>query len=315
MPVTNYYTVQGEIIGERTVGQSRLDYIPDALGSVVATVDQTLTVKITARYKPYGADLATTGTTTKLGWFGEFGFRTQPSPHSNISASAWTYSTLDGTWTTPVELWPRRRPYVLGSGKPTRRPHPVQLKPSPLSPVNGAGISGGFNYGAYCGPSVQQNPAWNVKPQDCIDACCKVHDRCLEAQYGAGFSEGQAHSCCDAGLANCVSAKLKLGCCPESPTPWGCRYAGETIGAVFDILGNFVYSKWLYQCNCVPASLYEHYSTINWGSPCAIHPLKRSVWSSVYNCSSAPVSGTAGPPARSGEPGTVWGPGTHPTYG
>jgi hypothetical protein len=49
MAVT-YYTVNGEIIGEHTAGSSRLDYLPDALGSVIATVDQTLTLQSTARY-------------------------------------------------------------------------------------------------------------------------------------------------------------------------------------------------------------------------------------------------------------------------
>jgi hypothetical protein len=34
MPVTNYYTVNGEIIGEKTTGGSRVDYLTDALGSV-----------------------------------------------------------------------------------------------------------------------------------------------------------------------------------------------------------------------------------------------------------------------------------------
>ena len=73
MAVTNYYTVNGEIIGEHTAGQSRLDYLPDALGSVVGTVDQTLTIKSTARYKPYGAGLSSTGTQVKYGWNGRSG--------------------------------------------------------------------------------------------------------------------------------------------------------------------------------------------------------------------------------------------------
>jgi hypothetical protein len=39
MLVTNYYTVNGEIIGEKTTGGSRVDYLTDALGSVMATVN------------------------------------------------------------------------------------------------------------------------------------------------------------------------------------------------------------------------------------------------------------------------------------
>jgi hypothetical protein len=40
MPTTYFYTVDSEIIGEHTAGQSRIDYLTDALGSIVATVDQ-----------------------------------------------------------------------------------------------------------------------------------------------------------------------------------------------------------------------------------------------------------------------------------
>ena len=39
MPVTNYHTVNGEIIGETTSGV-RTDYLVDALGSVTGTVNQ-----------------------------------------------------------------------------------------------------------------------------------------------------------------------------------------------------------------------------------------------------------------------------------
>ena len=62
MPVTNYYTVNGEIIGERTAGSPRVDYLTDALSSVAATVNQSAQVVNTYRYKPYGALLAKTGT-------------------------------------------------------------------------------------------------------------------------------------------------------------------------------------------------------------------------------------------------------------
>jgi len=55
MATTYYYTVNDEIIGEYAIGSSHLDYLTDALGSVVATIDQNLTFQGTARYKPYGA--------------------------------------------------------------------------------------------------------------------------------------------------------------------------------------------------------------------------------------------------------------------
>ena len=60
MAVTNYHTLNGEIIAE-TTGGVRTDYLTDALGSVVATVNQSAQVVNTYRYKPYGAQLAKTG--------------------------------------------------------------------------------------------------------------------------------------------------------------------------------------------------------------------------------------------------------------
>lgn len=38
--VTNYYSVNGEKLGKKTTGGSRIDYLTDALGSVTATVRQ-----------------------------------------------------------------------------------------------------------------------------------------------------------------------------------------------------------------------------------------------------------------------------------
>jgi hypothetical protein len=85
MGTTYYYTVNDEIIGEHTLGQSRLDYVTDALGSVIARVDQTLTVQSTARYKPYGALLSQTGTQPKYGWVGSPGYRKTGS--GNVSGN------------------------------------------------------------------------------------------------------------------------------------------------------------------------------------------------------------------------------------
>ncbi len=100
MAVTNYYTVNREIIGEHTTGQSRLDFLCDALGSVVATVDQTQTVKSTARYKPYGTDLATTGTQLSFGWIGSYGYRRTGRPHADVYVRARHPATGQVRWTS-----------------------------------------------------------------------------------------------------------------------------------------------------------------------------------------------------------------------
>ncbi len=131
MAVTNYYTVYGEIIGEHTTGQSRLDYLCDALGSVVSTVDQTQTVKSTARYKPYGADLATTGPQPVYGWVGSFGSRKTGRPHSEIYNQARHLGCAAGRWTTVDPIWPFQMAYVYVLDSPVTTIDPSGLDPCP----------------------------------------------------------------------------------------------------------------------------------------------------------------------------------------
>ena len=112
MPTTYYYTVDSEIIGEHTAGQSRIDYLTDAIGSVVATVDQSQTVTSTARYKPYGEDLAVTGTRPVFGWNGMSGYRRTGRPHAQEYVRNRIMSTTDGRWTTVDPMWPGEMAYT-----------------------------------------------------------------------------------------------------------------------------------------------------------------------------------------------------------
>ena len=100
MPVTNYYTVNREIIGERTTGSPRVDYLTDALGSVTATVNQSAQVVNTYRYKPYGALLAKTGTgpDPAFGWVGSQGYRPTKQNFSDFYVRARHYDSTMGRW-------------------------------------------------------------------------------------------------------------------------------------------------------------------------------------------------------------------------
>jgi RHS repeat-associated protein len=129
MATTYYYTANSEIIGEHTAGASRLDYLRDALGSVVGTIDQTLTVKSTARLKPYGADLATTGTTPSYGFTGNTGSRRTGRPHTDLYNRARHIGVEEGRWTTVNQLWPSEAAYAYAKVSPTTLVDPFGLKP------------------------------------------------------------------------------------------------------------------------------------------------------------------------------------------
>jgi len=101
MPVTNYYTIDGSLIGEATAGV-RTDYLTDALGSVTATVDSSGNLLNTYRYKPYGEQLAKTGIAAdpKFTWVGSLGYRQTGRKHSDVHVRARHYGTSAGRWTT-----------------------------------------------------------------------------------------------------------------------------------------------------------------------------------------------------------------------
>lgn len=136
MPVTNCYSANGEIIGEHTFGLSRLDYVTDGLGSVVATVYQTLTVKSTARYKPSGADLATSGTQPAFGFTGSTGSRRTGLPYSDLYNQARHLGTSVGRWTTSDPIWPVEPAYTYVRANPTTLVDPSGMDPCQGRPCN-----------------------------------------------------------------------------------------------------------------------------------------------------------------------------------
>ena len=107
MAVTNYYSINGQIIGESTNGV-RTDYLTDALGSVTGTVNQSGVVINTYRYKPYGDLLSKTGTGADpaFGWVGTQGYKQTQKKFSNFYVRARHYGSAQGKWTTkdPIGL-------------------------------------------------------------------------------------------------------------------------------------------------------------------------------------------------------------------
>ena len=102
MPVLNYYSLGGQIVGEKPSGGNRRDYLTDALGSVVGTVTSTGAVENTYRYKPYGGLLARTGVASDPSflWVGSQGYRQTGKKYSDVYVRARHYSSDVGRWTT-----------------------------------------------------------------------------------------------------------------------------------------------------------------------------------------------------------------------
>ncbi len=191
MAVTNYYTVGGEIIGERTAGQSRLDYIPDALGSVVATVDQTLTVKSTARFKPYGADLATTGTQPLYGWAGKKGYRKSGRPYSDSYARRRHEDVHSGRWTTVDPIWPVEGAYDYCWSSPTRWTDASGLRPTPSCFAWQAPLPTDINCDSATNESVYSYCDWCYHSRNVFIDCYQQCDAIASAYYDKCASEGR----------------------------------------------------------------------------------------------------------------------------
>src|SRR5689334_22265100 len=123
MPVTNYYTVNGEIIGEKTAGGTRTDYLTDALGSVIGTANQSAQVVNTYRYKPYGAQLAKTGAGADpaFRWVGNQGYRQTGKKWSDVYVRARHYGSTTGRWTSIDPLWPNQPQYDYAAAGPNVR--------------------------------------------------------------------------------------------------------------------------------------------------------------------------------------------------
>jgi RHS repeat-associated protein len=125
-----YYTVNGEIIGEQTTGQERIDYLTDPLGNVTATIDQNAKVLNRYTYKPFGELLSKTGTAPdpKFLWVGAHGYRQTGKKYADVYVRARHYDTRTGRWTTRDPLWPGESAYGYGGGSPTKRVDPMGMQ-------------------------------------------------------------------------------------------------------------------------------------------------------------------------------------------
>lgn len=167
MAVTNYYTMNGQIVGESTSGV-RTAYHRDALGSVVATTDQNQSVTATARCAAYGTAFATSGNYAALrfGWCGTLGYRkTQRSGIGLVQSEAYVrarhYSASASRWTTTDPADEDGNLYGYGESSPVTLVDPTGMLSSRMTSNN-------FQTATHCGDVV--NAEWTFtlsKPAPC----------------------------------------------------------------------------------------------------------------------------------------------------
>jgi RHS repeat-associated protein len=166
MPVTNYHTVNGEIIGETTTGSPRVDYLTDALGSVTATVNQSAQVVNTYRYTPYGSTLAKTGPgpDPAFGWVGTKGYRPTGNPFSNFYVRKRHADSATGRWPAMDPIRHRLRGtngYVYARNRPAIIVDPSGLYPPVITNPGFPGVPPGtIQWPGTGGPT----PPWLPNP-------------------------------------------------------------------------------------------------------------------------------------------------------
>lgn len=127
MAIKTYINAGGEIFGEVS-GGTRKNYARDALGSVVAVTDAANNKVYSARYKPYGSTLTSTGTEPSFTWAGSLGYlKAAGVIHSEFSVRARFYSSRSARWTRIDPLWPNESAHGYVSACPASRSDPTGL--------------------------------------------------------------------------------------------------------------------------------------------------------------------------------------------
>jgi RHS repeat-associated protein len=220
MATTNYYSVEGGLLGQKGVG-SRLDVGLDALGSVVSTIDNSGQIDNMYRYKPFGDQLVKTGSGVdpSFKWNGSTGYFHQSVGPYYVRARHYDAST--SAWTTVDRYWPEEPAYVYCGSNPTTLVDSDGLRPS----VDSNSCSGCTRLGA----PVQQKydriinlfcdklGRTGSKERACIKACAVAHGDVV-------FSCLEKHFCGSSIVISCSAAGLCDNVAKRPPRcPPGCR--------------------------------------------------------------------------------------------
>ncbi|MBC8066383.1 MAG: RHS repeat-associated core domain-containing protein [Chlorobia bacterium] len=115
MGVTNYYSVDGEMVGDYD-GVDHRDYLRDAVGSVTRITGGT-----TQRYMPFGQDRVVDLhlPRPRFGWIGVYGYEATYLRYSHHYVKTRHYDPNIARWTTVDPLWPSEPAYTYAGNNPT----------------------------------------------------------------------------------------------------------------------------------------------------------------------------------------------------
>lgn len=130
MAITNYYSVTGQVIGERISAGSRTNYAVDALGSVTGTLVGD-SLQNAYSYKPYGSVLDRTGAGPDpwFLWGGSVGYQSTVRAWTECYVRARHLSTALSQWTTRDDSWPLQPPYRYLNNNPLLATDPSGFGP------------------------------------------------------------------------------------------------------------------------------------------------------------------------------------------
>jgi len=175
MGVVNYLTIEGEIVSETRGGVER-DYVPDALGSTIALLDNGQTKTDTWTYWPNGEVRTRTGTSTTPFTYGGTTGCYGDSTNALIYMRARDFRPSLTRWQTVDPLWPTAFAYVYCRGNPIRDIDPTGATPCP----NGCNAPAKYCISNYC-----QDCRRNVNPDPHCARTCQVMIRIYEVSCGS----------------------------------------------------------------------------------------------------------------------------------
>lgn len=134
MAVTNYFTIEGEMVGEFRGNTAETVetqvYLRDYLGSTAETRNADPSTDSRYQYLPYGGWLFSSGSgsTPRYLWDGTWGYRTTDLANVSHYVRARHYDAKSGIWTSLDPVWPVEPAYLYAAETPAKMIDPTGLE-------------------------------------------------------------------------------------------------------------------------------------------------------------------------------------------